>query len=169
MGPSPTCAWLSGLSGRAAAKCAIGWWARDGSASATSGCLTARPAIFSCARTARSPRARTPIYARNMRAKQVYSISQKLKLGVQVSNTHPLKRELPNQFGADKVAFTEQERWRMEVCDHSACPRCKAAKGEFCTLKNGSLALRCHPERSRKFVAHLQAEYRRAPAIRGST
>lgn len=74
-----------------------------------------------------------------------------------MSNLHPLKRELPNQFGADKKNIPEQELWRSEVCDAFACPRCKAEKGDFCTLKNGGIAFRCHPERSRKFIRHLKA------------
>lgn len=75
-----------------------------------------------------------------------------------MSNLHPLKRELPNQFGADARNPTEQELWRSEVCNACACPQCKASKGEFCLLKSGGVSLRCHPERSRKFIRYLRTD-----------
>jgi hypothetical protein len=73
-----------------------------------------------------------------------------------MSNAHPLKRDLPDQFGADAKALTEQELWRREVCSAVACPKCKAGKGEFCNRANGGMQLRCHPERSRKFIKRIK-------------
>jgi transcription elongation factor Elf1 len=73
-----------------------------------------------------------------------------------MTNPRPLKRELPDQFGADAKNRTEQDMWRTEVCAAFACPKCHAAKGASCTLKNGQQAFRCHSERSRKFIDSLK-------------
>lgn len=70
-----------------------------------------------------------------------------------MTNPRPLKRELPNQFGADARTQSEQELWKANVCAAFACPRCRAPKGVACTRKGGKPAFRCHPERSRKFIA----------------
>jgi hypothetical protein len=78
-----------------------------------------------------------------------------------MSNAHPLKRELPDQFGADAKHLSEQELWRREVCDHGACTECGALKGAFCTRKSGAPALRCHSVRSREFVRYLKTQAKR--------
>lgn len=79
-----------------------------------------------------------------------------------MTNQRPLKRELPDQFGSDARDHTEQERWRAEVCAAFACPNCRAPKGSPCVRKAGGVALlRCHSERSRKFIQLCKGQARR--------